>query len=177
MSKQFSNLVFSISVDTTSTKKSFSMDGVLKFGIRNILKRDIDYFKEHDMVCKLIAEYDRDTNTIMVMPELFGKEQSISNVALNFNYVELYCDLSGRLSFEGQGAGKFPTGYSIVSDLIRIEQHAVVPMLTTEKVHVKYGKFENKFYIRYKDDSMEVIDNLTEEEIRNDNIAFIAKIN
>jgi homoserine dehydrogenase len=160
-----------------ASKKSFSMEGVLKYGIRNILKKDIDYFKEHDFVCKLIAEYDRDTNAIMVMPELFGKEQSISNVALNFNYVELYCNSSGKLSFEGQGAGKFPTGFSIVEDLIRIEQHAVVPMLTTEKVHVKYEKFDNKFYVRYKDDKVEILDGMTESEIRNDNIAFIAKIN
>ena len=67
-----------------ATKKSFAMDGLLKLGIRNILKRDIDYFKENNLVCKLIAEYDRDKNMIMVMPELFGKEQSISNVPLNF---------------------------------------------------------------------------------------------
>ena len=160
-----------------ASKKSFSMNGVLKFGIRNILKRDIDYFKEHDLVCKLIAEDDRSSNTIMVMPELFGKEQSIANVALNFNYVELYCASSGRLSFEGQGAGKLPTGFSIVEDLIRIEQHAVVPLLTTEKVNVQYGAFEEKFYVRYKDDRVEIVNGMTESEIRNPDIAFIAKIN
>ena len=160
-----------------ASKKSFSMENVLKFGIRNILKKDIDYFKEKNLVCKLISEYDRDTNTILVMPELFGKEQSISNVALNFNYVELYSNSSGRLSFEGQGAGKFPTGFSIVQDLIRIEQGSSVPILTTEKIMVKYGKFDYKFYIRYNDDKVEIRDGLLESDIRNKNIAFIAKIN
>ncbi len=160
-----------------ATKKSFAMDGLLKLGIRNILKRDIDYFKENNLVCKLIAEYDRDKNMIMVMPELFGKEQSISNVPLNFNYVELECKTSGRLSFEGQGAGRFPTAFSIVEDLIRIDQQTVVPIFTTEKVVVEYPDFEEKFYVRYKNDEVEIKNGMSVEEIKNPEIAFIAKIN
>ena len=160
-----------------ATKKSFAMDGLLKLGIRNILKRDIDYFKENNLVCKLIAEYDRDKNMIMVMPELFGKEQPISNVPLNFNYVELECKTSGRLSFEGQGAGRFPTAFSIVEDLIRIDQQTVVPIFTTEKVVVEYPDFEEKFYVRYKNDEVEIKNGMSVEEIKNPEIAFIAKIN
>ena len=160
-----------------ATRKSFSMDNLLKIGIRNILKRDIDFFKERDLVCKLIAEYDKNKKMILVMPELFGKEQIISSVPLNFNYIELYSDTSGKLSFEGQGAGRFPTAFSIVEDLIRIDQKTVVPILTTEKINVEYGEFDNNFYVRYKNGEVMMIKKMTIDEIKNNEIEFIAKIN
>ena len=160
-----------------ASRKSFSMENVLKFGIRNITKEDVDCFREKDLVCKLIAEYDKSKEMILVMPQLFYKKRSIANVPLNYNFVELYCKTEDKLSFVGQGAGKLPTAHSVIQDLVRIDQHAVLPILTTEKVNVKYGYFDDKFYVRYVNGDNMIVSGMSEKDIRSDEISFIAKLN
>lgn len=160
-----------------ATRKSFSMENVLKFGIRYLTKEDMAYFKKNHLVLKLITTFDREKNLILVMPELFDDKAYIANVGSNFNYVELYCKTEGRLVFIGPGAGSLPTGHSVVQDLVRIDQKAVVPIYTTEKVVVEYKDFKEKFYVRYDDGDAKVVDGMTVEELRNPKIKFIAKFN
>ena len=160
-----------------ASKKSFSMENVLKFGIRNIRKEDIEYLKKMDMVCKLIAEYDANKNTISVMPQLFYRKSPIASIPLNYNYVELNCKTDDKLAFVGQGAGRYPTAHSIIQDLVRIDQRAIVPILTTEKVSVVYEDFKDRFYVRYKNGEKKILDGMSIDEIRNNDIAFLAKIN
>ncbi|MBO6120131.1 MAG: homoserine dehydrogenase [Lachnospiraceae bacterium] len=160
-----------------ATRKSFSMENVLKFGIRYLTKEDMAYFKKSHLVLKLITTFDRDKNLILVMPELFDENAYIANVGLNYNYVELYCKTEGRLIFIGPGAGSLPTGHSIVQDLVRISQNAVVPIYTTEKVIVNYQDFTEKFYIRYDDGKVEIVNGMTVSELKNSTIKFIARIN
>ena len=160
-----------------ATRKSFSLDNVLKFGIRYLTKEDMAYFKKNHMVLKLITTFDREKNLILVMPELFDNKAYIANVGSNFNYVELYCRTEGRLVFIGPGAGSLPTAHSVVQDLIRIDQKAVVPIYTTEKIVVDYKDFEEKFYVRYNDDEVKIVDGMTISELKKANFKFIAKIN
>ena len=160
-----------------ATRKSFSMDGVLKFGIRHLTKEDMAYFKKNHLVLKLITTFDRENNLILVMPELFDEKAYIANVGLNYNYVELYCKTEERLVFIGLGAGSLPTGHSVVQDLVRIDQHAVVPILTTEKINVKYSDFKEKFYVRYDDGKVEVVNGMKVEDLKNPKIKFVARFN
>ena len=160
-----------------ATRKSYSMEGVLKFGIRNILKSDIDNFKKDHLVCKLISGFDREKNILMVMPELFDEKEMIANVGLNYNYGEIYCETEKKLSFMGQGAGSHPTAHSVIQDLVRIDQNAVVPIYTDEKVIVKYNDFDDKFYVRYDDGTVKIVNGMSVDELRNPKIKFIARYN
>lgn len=160
-----------------ASKKSFSISNVLKFGVRNITKDDIAVFKENNLVCKLIAEYDGIDKILLVMPELFDKYTAIANVPLNNNYIEIYCRTEGRLAFEGQGAGRYPTAHSVVQDLVRINQNVAKPMLTTEKVTVCYNDFKEKFYVKKKGEKGKFVVGMNEKELRSDDILFVAKVN
>ena len=157
--------------------KSYSIENALKFGVRHITKEDIDFFKENDLVCKLIAEYDGINNYLMVMPELFDKYEAIANVEYNNNYIEVYCKTEGKLAFEGQGAGRYPTAHSVVQDLVRIHQGAVKPNLSTEKVNISYKNLGGKFYLKKKGEKGKFVENLTENDLRADDILFVAKVN
>lgn len=92
------------------------------FGIRNILKCDIDYFKEKNKVVKLIAVGKRENNNYIccVEPVAFNFDEMEATVPSNFNIAFLKGETIGDLKFFGQGAGKYPTGNAGVQDLIEI---------------------------------------------------------
>ena len=160
-----------------ASRKSFAMDNVLKFGIRFLTKEDIDFFKENKLVVKLISEYDANLNTIMVMPELFKLDKAIAHVVLNNNYMDIYCKTEGKLSLEGQGAGRYPTAHSVVQDLVHIHDKYKKMPLTLEKVYVDYKDFSNRFYIKKKGEKGKFIDGITISELRDKDILFLAKVN
>ena len=43
-----------------------------------------------------------------------------ANVPMNYNLITLIGDVSGRMSFYGQGAGRYPTAYNVVQDLVDV---------------------------------------------------------
>jgi homoserine dehydrogenase len=55
-----------------------------------------------------------------VEPALIPASSMEASVPLNYNMVTLFGEYTGRLSFYGQGAGKYPTGASVAADIIAI---------------------------------------------------------
>ncbi len=92
------------------------------FGIRNIKKQDIDYFKNNNFVLKLIAKsvLYNDSYCSCVEPVLFNKNSIEANVDHNYNIGSLVGESIGELKFYGQGAGKFPTANAVIQDILDI---------------------------------------------------------
>lgn len=92
------------------------------FGIRNITKKDVSYFKTLKRAVRLIAKTRRHKAHYgcVVEPVLFHVESLESNTQDNFNLITLHGDTIGDLKFFGQGAGKLPTANAIVQDIIDI---------------------------------------------------------
>jgi len=88
-------------------------------GIRYIQKEDVDAFRAHGLVCKLVSTgVQKDgTYSAYVQPTLFAETELESAVPANFNLITLDGEYSGRQSFYGQGAGRYPTAYNVVQDL------------------------------------------------------------
>ncbi len=105
------NIAFGISLDTA---------GVPAAGIRNIRKEDVDAFREHGYVCKLISSCKLQVGTFSayVQPALFPQGVPEAAVPTNYNLITLVGNTSGRQSFFGQGAGRYPTAYNVVQDLV-----------------------------------------------------------
>ena len=104
------NIAFGISLETKSIPAA---------GISAISAEDIANFKEHDLVCKLISTGKRNeggTYSVYVQPTLVKQGQPESAVPSNFNLITLVGDVSDRMSFYGQGAGRYPTAYNVVQD-------------------------------------------------------------
>ncbi len=93
-------------------------DSVPAAGIRNITAEDVKNFAEHGYVCKLVSTgiLSGDTLHAFVQPTLFGSGEPEAAVPSNYNLITLVGSASGRMSFYGQGAGRYPTAYNVVQD-------------------------------------------------------------
>lgn len=135
-----------IAFDATVDMKDF-----LCFGIRNIKKEDIHYFKEKNSTIKYIGEaiQHQDTYEAFVMPYIFDNHQVEANVRLNFNMATLFGNSIKSLKFYGQGAGKLPTANAIVQDIIDIQTTQTAYEINTNRVLKYQAKQKNAYVIRY----------------------------
>ena len=103
------NIAFGISLDPATVPVA---------GISRITAEDVENFKSHGYVCKLLStgkaldgKYE-----VYVQPTLCPDGSLEANVPLNYNLITLVGDISQRMSFYGQGAGRYPTAYNVVQD-------------------------------------------------------------
>ncbi len=108
-----SNIAFGVSLDK---------DTVPVAGIRNIQAQDVENFKAHGLVCKLISTGKRVEGgySVYVQPTLVKEGEPEAAVPMNYNLITFIGDTSDRMSFFGQGAGRYPTAYNVVQDLVDV---------------------------------------------------------
>ena len=108
-----SNVAFGVSLDR---------EAVPAAGISRISAADVAAFKEHGYTCKLVSTGKNlgDTCAAFVQPTLFPAGALEAAVPANYNLITLDGDVSGRQSFYGQGAGRYPTAYNVVQDCVSI---------------------------------------------------------
>jgi len=108
-----SNIAFGVTVDKESVPVA---------GIRNIQAQDVENFKSHGLVCKLISTGKRsgDGYSIYVQPTLVKEGDLEAAVPMNYNLITFVGQTSDRMSFYGQGAGRYPTAYNVVQDLVDV---------------------------------------------------------
>ena len=104
-----SNIAFGISVDESTVPAA---------GIRHITAEDVSNFKEHGYVCKLLSTgiMNEGKLSAFVHPTLIPVGEPEAAVPANYNLITLIGSASGRMSFYGQGAGRYPTAYNVVQD-------------------------------------------------------------
>ena len=108
-----SNIAFGISLEKQSVPVA---------GISHITAADVENFKAHGKVCKLISTGKR-TGTgfsAYVQPTLVAEGTPEAAVPLNYNLITFVGETSDRMSFFGQGAGRYPTAYNVVQDLVDV---------------------------------------------------------
>ena len=108
-----SNIAFGVSVDRATVPVS---------GISNIQAQDVENFASHGLVCKMIATGKRTENgvCIYVNPTLVKQGEQEAAVPMNYNLITFIGETSDRMSFYGQGAGRYPTAYNVVQDLVDV---------------------------------------------------------
>ena len=99
---------------------SLNRDQVPVAGISRISADDVDAFKAHGYTCKLIStgKCADGKYSAYVHPTLVKSDALEANVPMNYNLITLVGETSGRMSFYGQGAGRYPTAYNVVQDLV-----------------------------------------------------------
>jgi len=85
---------------------------------------------------------------VFVSPMLVDNENTIAKCSLATNIVQVDSQFMGTSSFIGQGAGRFPTANSIVSDLVHIAQDACPAPFPDVKDVVIDNNFSARFYVR-----------------------------
>ncbi len=117
---------------------SIKEEDVPTFGINTIKASDIEWFKSHGYVCKLMMNAKKENGVVSayVEPTLFPASALEANVRTNNNMITLVGEKIGTQSFYGQGAGMLPTGESVIQDVIDI---AVTAALGTDSLAAAQG--------------------------------------
>lgn len=108
-----SNIAFGISLEKQSVPVA---------GIARISAADVENFKAHGKVCKLISTGKRTETgfSAFVQPTLVNDGEPEAAVPMNYNLITFVGETSDRMSFFGQGAGRYPTAYNVVQDLVDV---------------------------------------------------------
>lgn len=108
-----SNIAFGVTLDKTTVPVA---------GISGIQAGDVANFTAHGLVCKLMGQGRRTEQgfSVSVEPTLVPAGTLEAAVPMNYNLITFQGRTSERMSFYGQGAGRYPTAYNVVEDLVDV---------------------------------------------------------
>ncbi|MBR4768350.1 MAG: homoserine dehydrogenase [Lachnospiraceae bacterium] len=90
------------------------------YGIRYVSEEDIRFASSIRAVLKLTA-FSRPVGTgeaeAYVMPAFIPTDRTEAHIASNYNIISYEGAFSGRQTYMGEGAGRYPTAYNVVEDL------------------------------------------------------------
>ena len=135
-----SNIAWGVAVDKHSVPVA---------GISRITAADVDNFKAHGRVCKLLGTGKKENGvySIYVQPTLVKDGDLEAAVPMNYNLVSFHGEISGPMSFYGQGAGRYPTAYNVVQDLCDVQSGRGFYALCGETVTAENSE-EYTYYVR-----------------------------
>ncbi len=130
-----------------------SPDDIPTAGIRFITNSDIAAFRSFGKVCRLICYGSMQNGKInaFVEPTLFDADSLEASVHDNNNLITLTGNYVGRLSFYGQGAGRYPTAHSIVEDIVDINEGHTHPCSLSNEAEVDNSAVYHTYYVRADD--------------------------
>lgn len=99
---------------------SLNKEEIPVFGIRHITDEDVRNFKEHGLTCKILGSARQDDGKVaaFVQPTLLPARSLTASVPTNFNLISYETEYTGRMSYYGQGAGRYPTAANVVQDCL-----------------------------------------------------------
>lgn len=94
-------------------------ENIINFGIDRISSVDLRYAKDHGLTIKLIARAIKVGEKIygLVAPQFIENVHPLSAVRNEFNAVIVEGAFAEKQLFVGKGAGSFPTGSAVLSDI------------------------------------------------------------
>lgn len=128
-----------------------SEDEIFTQGISRLGAIDFEYAYFLGSTIKLLAVSQMRKGHIssFVMPSVVHKNNAIARINGATNILEIESKYQEKTYLIGQGAGKFPTGNSIVADLLRIAQSSQLSHFAPLKKAVIDSNFSSAFYIRF----------------------------
>lgn len=94
-------------------------ENIINIGIDKISDLDLKFAREKGYTIKLIARAVRHDGKIyaLVAPQFIEAENPLSNIRLEYNAVQLQGAFADKQLFVGKGAGSYPTGSAVLSDI------------------------------------------------------------
>ncbi len=130
-----------------------SEDDVPVFGIRSILACDIAAAESRERICKMLAFGEKSASgavSCYVEPCFVPVGELEAAVSTNRNVISFVTELTGKESFYGQGAGRYPTAYNAVADCLDI-MNGVKSFYTplVREIPVDNGAAAHRYYVRF----------------------------
>lgn len=103
--------------------KILKPEQILNLGIESISKSDVEFAKQHNLKIKLVAKVaaSGDGLTLSVLPTLVSNESELFTIENEYNGVVVEGKDIGSHFYKGKGAGSYPTGSVVYSDLKAID--------------------------------------------------------
>lgn len=123
---------------------------VINFGIDRISDVDLKYAKDHNLTIKLVARAFKSGEKIygMVAPQFVDIHHPLSSVRNEFNAVNVEGAFAEKQLFVGKGAGSYPTGSAVLSDISAL----------TYNYQYEYKKLHQENKLEFSNDaSVEVV--------------------
>ncbi|GAB4329565.1 MAG: homoserine dehydrogenase [Dehalococcoidia bacterium] len=97
-------------------------------GITSVDPRDFLYADELGYVIKLLAIAERTDSGILsrVGPALLPAAEPLAKVDGVYNAIQIHGDLTGTVTFQGEGAGAGPTSSAVIADLLEVARAIVL---------------------------------------------------
>lgn len=140
---------------------------IFNYGINNLSREDILFAKEKGATIKLVAKSKKINGSLCawVIPQIVPASHKLHNIDYEYNGVIVEGAFSDKQFFVGKGAGSYPTGSAVLSDISALTYNYKYEY---KKFHQKLKlKHTNEFlieiYLRYNDSS--ILDNLDFETI------------
>ncbi len=94
-------------------------DSIINFGIDRISSVDLKYAKDHGLGIKLVARAFKSGDKIygLVAPQFIESNHPLAAVRNEFNAVTVEGAFAEKQLFVGKGAGSYPTGSAVLSDI------------------------------------------------------------
>ncbi|MBQ8146762.1 MAG: homoserine dehydrogenase [Clostridia bacterium] len=141
----------------TAISSSLAFNTIIKeenvsvFPMRTVQKCDIEYIVGRlGKTLRYLGFGVKNENSVsaFVEPAILSYKSPESNVVKNFNMITLFGQSVGRLSFFGQGAGKYPTGNALAQDIIDIVNGDTALCFTPHPIPVDNDALKRSYYIR-----------------------------
>ncbi|MGM0378408.1 MAG: homoserine dehydrogenase [Bacillota bacterium] len=133
--------------------KKINWENIKCSGITSIDKTDISYAKNLNKKIKLfaISEQTKDGIYLGVQPIFINKKNQLAKIDNEYNGIHLKSNLTKDLLYYGKGAGKFPTGSAIFSDLLSILNGKKQSSLKLENAKILDSyPYKTNWFIRFK---------------------------
>ena len=146
-------------------------ENVSILSMRNVTKADIDFIKAMGKTLRYMGFgiKTKDAISCFVEPVILPSDALEANVNKNFNLISLFGKSVGRLSFYGQGAGKYPTGNALAQDVCDIVNGDYKLCCDFNEALVDNSLVARKYYIR----TSASLDGDFESAIRKDGMSFV----
>jgi homoserine dehydrogenase len=136
-------------------------EDVLVFPLRTITKADMDYASKMGMTVRYMtfaARKDNGKFAAYVEPSFIPKTSLEASVHLNYNMTTLFGEYTGRLSFYGQGAGKYPTGASVAADVVELTKTKEFGVSCNGVADVDNSAELHRYFVRTANKNARVLD-------------------
>ncbi len=132
------------------------IEDVHREGIRGLAARDFRYARELGYAIKLLAVARREDSSVQVRVHatLVPEDELLAKVDGALNAVEIEGDLTGKVLFQGAGAGSLPTSSAIMADVLDAARALVLGTrpfpwrYTTDLAVTPLAQLVTRYYIR-----------------------------
>ena len=142
-------------------------EDIFHYGIENLSAEDALFAKEKEATIKLVGKSKKVNGNLCawILPQIIPSTHRLYNIDYEYNGVIVEGAFSDKQFFVGKGAGSYPTGSAVLSDISALTYHYKYEY---KKIHQNL-KLQHtndviiEIYMRYNDDT--ILDELNFETI------------